>query len=161
MGESGEATPGMAQTEAMLVCRIAGRAYALPLACVAETMRPLPVESVGGAPAMVLGLSVIRGQPVPVLDAGFLVSGVVNPVAPTRFVVLKLGDRRAAAGVDSIDGIRTLSRRALAELPSLLGQPRGGPIESAGTLDGELLFVLRSIRSVPDAVWAAVEGNRS
>jgi purine-binding chemotaxis protein CheW len=145
--------------DSMLVCRIARRAYALPLALVAETMRPLPIETVAGAPALVLGLSVIRGEPVPVLDAGLLVSGTANPVAPERFVVLKLGERRAAAGVDRVEGIRTIARDRLGELPPLLGQ-RGGAIEAAGNLDGELLFVLGAIRSVPESVWTALQGAR-
>ena len=152
-GAADETDPG----DSMLVCRIAGRAYALPLAVVSETMRPLPVEGVAGAPAIVVGLSVIRGAPVPVLDAGLLVSGTANPVTPGRFVVLKLGERRAAAGVDRVEGIRVIARDALGELPPLLGQ-RGGAIEAAGTLDGELLLVLGAIRSLPESVWAVLEG---
>ena len=43
---------------------------ALPLEHVVETMRPLPVEPLGDAPRFILGLSIVRGEPIPVVDVG-------------------------------------------------------------------------------------------
>ena len=41
---------------------------ALPVGHVGETMRPLPVETLAGGPPFAPGVSVIRGQPTPVVD---------------------------------------------------------------------------------------------
>ncbi len=145
-------------TERLLVCRLSGRSYALPLSCVAETMRPLPIARVAGAPDLVLGLSLIRGVPVPVLDGARLVGEAPPEVAPSRFVLLKLAERRAAIAVDEVTGVRDLGRAELAALPPILDRQGAGALAALATLDGELLFVLRELRSVPDAVWATVEG---
>jgi purine-binding chemotaxis protein CheW len=41
---------------ASLVCRVATRICALPVGVVIETLRPLPLEPIAGAPAFVTGL---------------------------------------------------------------------------------------------------------
>jgi hypothetical protein len=46
-----------------LLCRVDTRLCALPLATVLETLRRLSIEPLAGAPAFVLGRSVIRGAP--------------------------------------------------------------------------------------------------
>ena len=48
---------------------------ALPLVHVLEVMRPLPLEKVEPAPAFLLGLAVIRGEPLPVVDVAALLPG--------------------------------------------------------------------------------------
>src|SRR3546814_1553136 len=42
--------------------------YGLPILQVHEVMRPLPIEAVPGAPAIVLGVINLRGQVVTVID---------------------------------------------------------------------------------------------
>src|SRR5215467_14541310 len=58
---------------AILVTRVGGLACAFLIEHVVETMRPMPIEPVGGsdddALAAVDGLAMIRGLPVPVVDA--------------------------------------------------------------------------------------------
>ena len=46
---------------------------ALPLGAVIETLRPLPLRPLAGAPAGVLGVAVVRGSPVPVIDLAWSV----------------------------------------------------------------------------------------
>jgi purine-binding chemotaxis protein CheW len=67
---------------------------ALPLEHVEEAMRPMTVEAIAGVPSFVLGLAVIRGVPIAVVDAASLLSGVRSH--PTRFVTIKIGSRRVA-----------------------------------------------------------------
>lgn len=55
-----------------LICRVRTWLCALPLAHVVETLRPLPVRGLAGAPSFVLGLALLRGQAVPVVDAAQL-----------------------------------------------------------------------------------------
>ena len=141
-----------------LVCRLAGRLCALPLAQVVETMRPLRVEPVAAAPAFVRGVAIIRGAPVPVIDAAALVGGAAQEAAqePTRFVALRIDGRQVALAVDEVLGVRSLPAGALRELPPLL---RGGPADvlaSIGALDAELLFALESARVVPEALWRSL-----
>jgi len=128
---------------------------ALPLEHVVETMRPLPVEIVGGAPEFVSGLSIIRGVPLPVVDTGSLLGA--GESLPTRFVTVKAGKRLVALAVDAVLGLRAISADSLHELPPLLGDARAELITGIGAIDSELLLVLRTARVVPESFWAALE----
>jgi light-regulated signal transduction histidine kinase (bacteriophytochrome) len=92
---------------AVLVTRVGGVACAFPIAHVVETMRPLPIEPIGGsdsALALVDGLAMVRGAPIPVIDARRLL-GI--PGAPaTRFVIVRAAERRVALVVDAVIDIR-------------------------------------------------------
>jgi chemotaxis signal transduction protein len=57
---------------------------AVPAERVPEIMRPLPIEPLSRMPCFVLGLSIIRRSPVPVIDARRLLNGGDAPVG--RFV---------------------------------------------------------------------------
>jgi purine-binding chemotaxis protein CheW len=132
-----------------LLCRARGRLCALPLAHVAEAMRPLPVEPVAGAPAFVLGLARIRGAATPVVDLGALLGAPGEPAA-TRFLTLRLGGRAAALAVEEVLGVRELGA-ASGPLPPLLAGAPAEAVAEVGALDGELLFVLEAGSLVPEA----------
>jgi purine-binding chemotaxis protein CheW len=136
--------------EAVLVARVRGRACALPLGSVVETMRPLPVTPLEGAPAWVRGLAVIRGEPVPVVDLAALLFGPA-PDRPTRFVTLRVGARRVALATDGVVGVRTLAASG-APLPPLLAEGAAA-VAAVGRLDDALLLVLSAVRLLPDAEW--------
>jgi purine-binding chemotaxis protein CheW len=106
-----------ANPEDWLVCRLATRLCALPLENVAETMRPLPIEPLAGMPASVLGLSVIRGQPVPVIEAARLFDET-GP-EPQRFITIRIGGRLVALAVDSVLGVRSIEAALNDELVPL------------------------------------------
>lgn len=137
----------------VLVVRSAGRTCALNLTDVIEIMRPLPVSPVGGAPEMVLGLSIIRGTPVLVVDfaAFFDAKGGTYK----RFVVVRTGERRVALALDEVLGTHQLTDSALGAMPPLL-QAVTGPLSSIGTLDSDLLFVLNSGRIVAEGVLSSL-----
>jgi purine-binding chemotaxis protein CheW len=120
----------------------------LPLKHVVETMRPLPVSPLAGAPPFVCGLSVIRGLPGPVVDLGALLSGS-EPASPTRFVTLRLEDRRVALAVEAVLGIQELPD-TLGSLPKLLAEASAEAVSAVGTLDAELLLVLEAARLMVD-----------
>jgi purine-binding chemotaxis protein CheW len=129
------------------------RCYAIALEHVVETMRPLPIERVAGAPACVRGVAIVRGAPVPVLDVASLL-GDAEAVAPgieattsARFVTLKVAARRVALAVDRVIGVRSLGTRSIHGFPPLLGDAHANVIAAIGTLDNELLLVLRNARS--------------
>jgi purine-binding chemotaxis protein CheW len=145
-----------------LLFRARGHLCALPLAHVVETMRPLPVEPMAGAPPYVRGLAIIRGAPVPVVDvARLLGEEAARPEAgapsrpSARYVTLKIAGRAIALAVDGVVGLRSLAVDSLRELPELLRDAEVDAVSSIGTLDSELLLVLRSARLVPPNVLAA------
>jgi purine-binding chemotaxis protein CheW len=151
------------ENDRFLLCRIGSRIGALALEDVRETMRPLPIEPLTGAPPFVLGFAIIRGFPTPVVDAGRLLdpsasSSTPNASSsPARFVTLKLGERTAALAVDAVLAVRSLRAETLSNIPPLL-RGRGAELVSAiGALDAQLLLVLEAARLVPNSVWSAIE----
>lgn len=139
-----------------LLCRSQGYACALPLAHVRETMRALPRQPVPGMPPFVLGVSVIRGQVVPVLDlAALLGAGAAAPGA--RYVTLDLGARQVALAVEEVAGVRTLPAAAMAEVAPLLRTGDAAMVGALGALDAQLLVVLRAAQLVPAALWTALD----
>jgi purine-binding chemotaxis protein CheW len=126
---------------------------ALPLRDVIETLRPLPIEPLAGAPSYVCGLSILRGAPVPVVDVGLLLG--VEQVRATRLVALRVGTRTAALAVGAVLGVRTLAGDSA--LPPLLKQAAHGAIQTLGSLDRELLLVLEGARLVPEEVYALLD----
>ena len=77
-----------------MLCRVGQLLCALPLQHVEETMRPLAVEAIAGAPSFVRGVAIVRGAPIPVIEPAVLLSGRASHV--TRFVTVKAGSRRIA-----------------------------------------------------------------
>lgn len=140
---------------ASLFCRVGTRVCALPLDAVLETMRPQPIEPIAGAPGFVSGLSIIRGEAVPVIALAGLLG--VEGAQPRRFVTLRGGRHPVAIAVDDVLGVRPLEGE-LSELTPLAGAVANHLVRAIGTLDAQLLFVLETARLVPDAVFDLVEG---
>jgi purine-binding chemotaxis protein CheW len=140
----------------VLLCRVGTHLCALPVEHVVETMRPLAVVPLAGVPLGVSGVSLIRGFPVPVIDAGCLF-GIPGPRQVTRFVTIKVDERRAALAVDSVVGVRTLPVDSSRELAPLLQTSDAGVVSTIGTLDANLLLVLQGARLVPASIWKAIE----
>lgn len=163
----------------ILICRI-GREQpqqlcALPIAIVDETMRPQPVEPLDGLPPFVLGASVIRGTPIPVVDGRLLIEGVRSNASErdarldareARFVTLRVSgadgsERRVALLVDGVLGVRRARSDLTASLPPLLDRADGSVLATIGTLDSRLLVTLHTARLVPDEAFAQLEEQRS
>ena len=140
-----------------LLCRIQARLCALPLECVLETMRPLPVETLGGAPTFVSGLAVIRGGPVPVIDAARLLGA--QQARPGRWVILVAGGRSIALAVDAVLGVATIPAESLQALTPLLRETSADIVEAIGVQDAELLLLLGSAQLVPEDLWARIDAK--
>jgi purine-binding chemotaxis protein CheW len=122
-------------------------------------MRPLNVERIAGVPAFLCGLAVIRGSAVPVINAAMLLGAELS--RPARFVTVKAGQRRIALAVDAVIGVKTIPSGVLDDLPLLFQRSDTDAVAAVGTLDSELLLVLRSARLVPEATWAAIDASGS
>jgi len=157
--EIGHGNSGRSMSNLSLLCRVHHIVCAVPLAHVIETLRPLPIEPLAGAPGYVCGLSMIRGAPVPVVDTGLLLG--TEQARPTRLVTLRAGSRTVAIAVDSVIGVRALRDDDTAPLPPLLRAAGHDAVASLGSRDRELLLVLESARLVPDELFArfASEGS--
>lgn len=145
------------KAEAMLLLRVRARSVALPVRCVLEVMRPLPIEPLAGVPAFVLGVSMIRGVAVPVLDTATLLSGGHPTGPPERLVTLRVDGRPLALVVDAWLGIVKATPDSFPALASLLDPDTAGVVDRIGALDGRLCTLLATGRLVPDDVWAALE----
>ena len=139
----------------VLAVRAGARMLALPIESVVETMRPMPIEPLAGAPSFVRGLAVIRGAAIPVVDVAELLGGAGE--TPGRFVTVRLGARRIALAVEAVLGLSAIEPASFARLPPLLDGAARGAVDSVGLLDGELVLVLRAARVLPDEVWRLVD----
>lgn len=141
-----------------LICRSAPRLCALPLEHVAETMRALPIEPMPGMPPFLLGVSIIRGAVVPVVNLARLLGATAN-VQAARYVTLRLGDRQVAFAVERVIGVRELAAESIEDIPPLLCEADAGVVAAIATLDAELLLVLQAARLIPESVWDALDAH--
>jgi len=130
-----------------LACQVGTHVCALPLSGVVETMRPLPVETFVRAPAFVMGLAIIRGQPTPVVDVGLVMGGAVT--LRNRFVTVRVNARVVALAFDDVLGIYSFSPSQTMELPPLLKEVAGETVSQVTTRDAELLLFFESARLFP------------
>jgi purine-binding chemotaxis protein CheW len=140
----------------LLLSRVGSHMCAVAAAHIVETMRLLPIHPIVSKWAFVLGVSVVRGVPVPVLDTAILLAATGRS-SPERFVALRVGSRTAVLAVDAVLGIRSIEGDALVKLPPLLRDAESAVIEAIATLDSELLVVLKCARIVPPEVWASLD----
>lgn len=155
----GEKTFAVTETHSqrLLVCRVGGVLCGIPLAHVVETLRPLPIEAVAGAPSGVLGMAILRGSPVPVVSGHHLVAGGSHPAR--RFVVLRASSHRVALAVDDVVGFFQPNAASLGAVPSLL-RNGSSAVTEIGALDGALALVLDATRILPEEVLAVLQVQR-
>lgn len=137
-----------------LIFRSDSQICALPLCHVVEVLRPVQIRVIPDAPQSVEGLSVIRGEAVPVVDLAMLLGGKSG--SRGRWILVRAGGRRVALSVDSVLGIRELSPSAWSVLPPLVHDAGGAIIDALTVLDEQLLLVLKTGGLVPDAVWESL-----
>ena len=141
-----------------LLFRVRTRLCALPIAHILETMRPLPVERIAAAPGFVLGVSLIRGVPTPVVDAGALI-GALEPGDFKHYVTLRSGESGVALAVEEVFGVRELPHASLKRLPPLLREASAEIVSALGSLDAELLTMLKLARTLTDRVAQGLAGK--
>lgn len=143
----------------VLTLRLGRRTCAVPLSHVAEVMRPLPVESLTGAPAGVIGVAIIRGRATPVVDLETLLGdGSTAKTDAARIVTLRLGDRAVALLVESVGGVQNLAGAEIESLPALWQGPHPPVVAALGAVDHKLLIVLEATRLLPDD-WQPTEDD--
>jgi purine-binding chemotaxis protein CheW len=137
-----------------LLCRAGTMLCALPVEQVVEIMRMLPLEPFAAAPRYVLGLGIIRGAPVPVVDIGLIVGSAATQAA--RLVTVKAAGRTIALAMQAVIGITEIGAAASDQLPPLLADAAADTIAAVGARDSGLLIFLRASRMVPEQVFDAL-----
>ena len=159
---SGASMSGLqaAGSDVVLIVRTGNRRCAFRASHVIEIMRPLPMEPFANAPGFVLGLALIRGVPVPVIDLAGLLGGGKSESAGaggiSRFVSLRADKRCVALAVDEVIDLRTLEASRLEDLPPLLADGSGA-LDAIGVLDSQLLLLLGTARMIPEESWSVLE----
>jgi purine-binding chemotaxis protein CheW len=155
IGEPGSGAHG--DHEVWLLCRAGSSFYALPLGQVVEVMRILPIDALAGAPLYVLGLSIIRGTPTPVVDTALLCSGCTAP--SHRLVTVRAGTRMIALAVDRVLGVQSIKTGE--PLPPLLREAASDMVSAIGRVDAELLLFLSTARIVPEELLEHLGGDEA
>ncbi|MFI5891647.1 chemotaxis protein CheW [Actinoplanes sp. NPDC051513] len=147
-------TPEVEAVITALVFRAGPLLCALPLEEVIETMRPMETLPLAGSPSFVLGISVLRGVPTPVIDVSRLLGG--GPCGdPQRFVTVGTERGAVAMATGAVLGIRTIDAAQTGGHPALFGGASSSLVAGVGTVGAEPLLLLQSMRAVPDQVWEA------
>jgi len=129
---------------AVLVFSVADINCALPAAHVIETMRMLPVVAVDDMPPFALGVALIRGASVPVIDLGTLLGR--TSAAPARLVTVRTGSGVAALAVDAVRGLERFDRSELARRPEGLSEGPAPLVRALAAKDRALHLVLDATR---------------
>lgn len=131
--------------DSFLILRAGALRCALPVSAVREVMRPLPIEAAYGLLPGVLGATIVRGKPVPVVSLDRLLHQPEE--APTRFVVVRTPGRDCVLACTAVESIMRLDGREWQKLPNLLQSLRAaGQIAAA---DGDLVVTLEMGRVLP------------
>ncbi len=139
-----------------LLVNAGGFICALPIEKVREIMRPLNVERLSGLPEYVLGLSLIRGQPTPVVSLPILLKGK-HSSETERFVSLNAGHRPVAISVAAVIGVFNLENVTLDNVPPILNQVQQSVASAIGKIDRELLLVLESGYILSEELWGRIK----
>jgi purine-binding chemotaxis protein CheW len=139
------------QRTGLLVVEAGGLRAGLPLSQVREIMRPLPIAELAGAPPFVLGLSIVRGQAVPVVDLGAVIGRSTPGESFGRFASLLVEGRAVALAVRAVIGVLELDSGEAAPLPPLLGGAAAEAVDELALRDAALLLLLRTARLLPPA----------
>jgi purine-binding chemotaxis protein CheW len=139
-----------------MLFRLGAGLCAIPVGQVVETMRPQPSRPLADAPPYVVGVSVIRGAPVPVVDLAMVVHG--RGQEATRLVTVRTPDaaRTVALAVTEVVGVASIPADSLGSLSPLLADAGPASVRSVGVADTEILLLLDGARAVPDDVWRAL-----
>ncbi|MBI2601726.1 MAG: chemotaxis protein CheW [Deltaproteobacteria bacterium] len=131
---------------------------AIPVRDISEIMRPMPREVLPDSPHFVIGMSVIRGRPVPVVDFSSLI-GLKRSSQFGKYVVLNLESRKVALAVENVLGIKNLSLEFMEKLPPLLQNVHPDIISAIGTLDEDFLILIQTPKLVSIDAWEKICSN--
>jgi purine-binding chemotaxis protein CheW len=149
--------PGTAAPEEVVVVRLGGSRYALPMSAVAEVGRPPGLTRVPGLPAWLAGVANWRGRVLAVVDLRPLLAAGDVLDRRARLVVLNRGGVPVGLLTEGVEGTQLLDpervEAALAHLPGTAAELLLGQVTDAdgpcGVLDLDAVY--RLSESLPRA----------
>ena len=148
-----DAKPELTAAAEVVVVRLGGCRYALPMPSVAEVGRPPQLTRVPGLPAWVAGVANWRGRVLAVLDLRPLLAASAGPADRSgRLVVLTSGSVTVGLLTEGVEGTLVLDQEqvepALAHLPDEAGALFAGQLTDAGGPIG--LLALEAVFGLAD-----------
>jgi purine-binding chemotaxis protein CheW len=142
----------------VILLRLDGREYALPLGCVVEVVRMVALAPVPDGPSHLLGLLDLRGRVVPVLDLRRRLGlAPAEPGLSTPICVAEAAGRGFGLVADAVTDVRPL----LGPLERLEVAPAGSPVAGVTHVGGRLVSLLDPERLAQAAASpAGVGGGR-
>lgn len=143
--------PATAEPNEVVVVRLGGSRYALPMDCVAEVGRPPSLTRVPGVPAWLAGVANWRGRVLAVLDLRSLLAASAVPLdRRARLVVLNRAGVPVGLLIEGVEGTHLLDEGqiepSLAHLPDSAADLLAGQTTDAqgpcGLLDLDAVFRL-------------------
>jgi purine-binding chemotaxis protein CheW len=162
--------------DAALVVNAGGTLCGIPLRCVVEIMRPLPIEPLATSVNAVVGLALVRGKATAVVDLRLLLRAAERLESSSssfsssaqRFVALRVRLRLESGAheehvsvlrVDQVYGVHRFAAAQLASLPPLFSNTNA-PVDAVSLQGAELVLMLGTTRLIPPEVWTLVAAKR-
>lgn len=142
-----------------LIASAGGHTCALPLAAEMELMRPLDVEPLPDVPPFVLGMALVRGVPVPVIDLPRLLEAQRENAPHRRWIFSRRNDQALVLAVESVDGVAELDRAALEAAPTFGSRTDDALVSAIALHEQRLFWLLETARIVPAGVWEALRDH--
>lgn len=122
---------------------IGGRAYAVPLNLVEEVLPVVPADPIPGGPRWLLGMAMLRGRLVPLIDGGLRLGGEPVPCTMNARTLLLVPaacnpPMAAAMRVDRVRGVCDADPEAPGSHPGLV-HAADGALGAVTAGDGEML----------------------
>lgn len=136
-------------TQALLM-QVRGMTCAVPITAVVEVMRPPVLQPIEGMAPGIVGVAVVRGQAVPVVDLGAVLVGGSSPPAQ-RLVIVRVEGRTVALAVEHVQGVGRPDEADWAGLPPLLQGAARDAVAGLAVRDQGLLALLSATRLLTDA----------
>lgn len=105
----------------LVIYRVAGRRFALPLAAVEYVVPAVEITPLPGAPASAAGVINVHGSIMPVLDCRRCFGLPVREIDPgDQLIIARLGARAVALWVDEVEGVHECTRDGIVPAENIL-----------------------------------------
>lgn len=121
---------------------LAGAAYAVPIARIAEILKPLPITPVPRSPRVVVGVMTVRGRLVTVIDLRRRLRLHEAPIDHrSRILITDTGEERIGLLVDEVMHVHRLADTEIEPRDVLGGDPEPY-LAGIGRPEGAILILL-------------------